>query len=102
MALTNETVVGMIALFVMCVPGVYFIFQLIRRRKIGYLFWRSSKGTVLPTTNPDRRIAPALHDDRSTSLTPGDFRIALERSGSSPVDDNTFLMRKTHHHHVSL
>ncbi|KAI0384492.1 hypothetical protein F5Y04DRAFT_248447 [Hypomontagnella monticulosa] len=95
MALSNEAVISMVALFIMCVPGVCFLYQLIRRRWTAY---GSNRGMILPMRNPNPRSTSSSHVYDLDNAHPREFRFALGHIGATPVKDNAYHSRQAPRH----
>ncbi|KAI1403198.1 hypothetical protein F4819DRAFT_236064 [Hypoxylon fuscum] len=91
MALSDEAIISMIALFVMCVPGLYFIFR-IRRRRRSVRRSHTMKTALLPIASLESRPVRTSHDKCPTTLPTKGFHAVFGGSVPRRVDDDTLSL----------
>ncbi|KAI6089286.1 hypothetical protein F4821DRAFT_231541 [Hypoxylon rubiginosum] len=97
MSLSNEAIISIITLLVMCVPGVY-IFRFARRRWFVYNQQRASSHEILPFATSEHRTLSSSYDNYPNIAPIGNFRTPPRRLGSSPLDDRPFARGGISHH----
>ncbi len=92
MPLSSETIVGLVTLLVMCVPGIY-ILRFARRRWFIYNRRRANDCEILPVANSDRRTLSLSYDGYPATIRLKDIRNPFRRLESSPADDDESFSR---------
>ncbi|KAI1768184.1 hypothetical protein GGR53DRAFT_479309 [Hypoxylon sp. FL1150] len=97
MSLSNETIIGILTLLVMCAPAACLL-RLARRQMSKYNFRRTdNNAALLPITNPHHQLLRHLYDDSSPGIHLREF-FTIGRPGPGPIVNGMYLRGTTSHY----
>ncbi|OTA95372.1 hypothetical protein M434DRAFT_207875 [Hypoxylon sp. CO27-5] len=99
MPLSNEAVIGLVALLFMCVPGGRFLLRFIWKRWVTYKSRLANRDALLPVAN---QPVPHLYNTNLNASPLRRDRFIFGRPSPVQNDDGTFLLNEIPSHYERI